>query len=106
MVWSTKSVFIGMLAYVNKTHTDVNGHFKLEPLILAMSIFKASILRSKHECKILLSYLVDLELKSSALNRLDNTSDKTLGGVNIRNYHRQLHAALSGLQEIQNGIKM
>jgi len=58
------------------------------------------------ETKFVIAYLVSLDLKSSAQNTLEKSQDKELGSLNVRNFHRQVHAALAGLREIQNGIKM
>jgi len=94
----------GLLLYADKTHTEILGRFKLEPLVGTISLFRNGFLLQK-VTKFLISYLIDLELKSSAKSLHENTRD-SLGGVNIRNYHRQLHAALAGVREIQQGIQM
>ena len=105
-LWQPGRLVLGAIIYADKTHTDILGRFVLEPLVLSLSIFSMDAMYM-HEHKVVLAYLISLDMKSSAQNSLENDRDE-LGGLNVRNYHRQLHAALAGLRQIMSdgGIVM
>ena len=89
---------VGLLLYVDKTHTDVRGRFCLEPVIAYLTLLDR-VSRSELQAQIILGYINDLELSSSASKSSSNTP-KTRGR-SCCNYHAQLEVLLRGIYDLQ-----
>ena len=89
---------MGLLLYVDKTHTDVQGWFCLEPVIAYLTLLDR-VSRSEFQAQIILGYINDLELSSSASKSSSNTAKNR--GRSCRNYHAQLEVLLRGIYDLQ-----
>jgi hypothetical protein len=63
-----KIFVIGLILYVDKTHSDGKGRFCLEPVIAYLTILNEET-RAQFGAQIILGYINDLELSSSAYKR-------------------------------------
>jgi len=80
-----------ILMYVDKTGTDPNCRFAVEPFSFTLSIFKRS-LRNLSIAWRVLGYLPDLDLTSSSATK--KRAYSIAPGMNARNYHKILSIVL------------
>ena len=93
-------LLIGMILYIDKTRNDTKGRFCLEPVILYLTILDRETC-AKYTAQILLGYINDMDLSSSAYKKSTNSHPENKG-QSCRNYHRQLRAMLLEVIEMQN----
>jgi Plavaka transposase len=89
---------IGVIIFIDKTHTDCYGRHNLEPIIFTLTILRQHIRDNPRGWRVL-GYIPDLETKSKAEVSLRRGQTST--STNIRNVHRCLNAVLQSLQHAQ-----
>lgn len=94
-----KFFVVGHLIYVDKTHTDLKGRFCLEPVVAYLTILNRET-RAKFESQILLGYINDLDLSSSAYKKSNNT--KKNRGRSCRNWHTMMEKLLDPILDRQH----
>jgi hypothetical protein len=93
---------IGLLIYVDKTHTDGKGRFCLEPVIALLTLLNSET-RAQFVSQICLGYINDLDLSSTAhkTTSVRTADDK---GRSCRNWHKQMDVILEPIPKRQQGL--
>lgn len=92
-------VMVPCAIYTDKTGTDVNSRYPVEPLLIAPLLLNTERLAKTSSWKVL-AYIPELNRKSKAQKVKDN-GRKVTQGRSVRNYHTCLKIALSSFHKYQ-----